>query len=213
LILAVIVGRYLQTCRKTILIINRVIPLRRFFTNPAVSQVILHDGWGALVTMGTLVLNISLNIFQETRSGKQVESLAKKARTMATVIRDGRLKSIDQDELVVGDILVAGRGDEILADGVLVESIDLSIDESAAGEHERIVTKDPGDQLKTGAYCARGWAVYRVEQIHIEKLESENQVIVAAPAYSTTSLQKLFNAFYIYYWPSRVSFISVSCRR
>lgn len=155
----------------------------------SISQVVLKDYLGALATLGTLLLNIAVNIFQEARSARKVAELAAKARPMAAVIRDGSLKSIDQDDVVVGDILVAGRGDEILADGLLVESTDLTIDESMLAGQAGIVTKETGELLLAGSSCASGWAVYRVERENIEKPEDVKPNSTTTKTQTKTPLQ------------------------
>ncbi len=155
----------------------------------AISQLLLRDPLGAAATIGTLILNIAINIFQETRSARQVGELANQARPLATVIRDGRLRSIDQDEVVVGDVLVAGRGDEFLADGLLLESANLTIDESGLEEQAVINTKKPGEPVCVGSYCTSGWAVYRVEKINIETPGNKKQIKATTPARSMTPLQ------------------------
>jgi magnesium-transporting ATPase (P-type) len=131
----------------------------------AISQVLLKDPLGALATIGTLVLSVFVNIFQETRAARRVEALADRARPMAAVIRDGRLQSIDQDELVMGDVMVAGKGDEILADGILLESANLKINESKVVAGGDPVEKKPGEELLAGSYCETGWVIYQVNAL------------------------------------------------
>ena len=157
----------------------------------AVSQIFLKDFWGAVGTLATLVLNIAINLFQEGRSARQVADLATKTRPMAAVIREGRLKSIDQDEVVVGDILVAGRGDEILADGVLVEAANLTTEESLLGEKSESITKLVGEPLQAGLYVAGGWAVYRVEHVPVEDPGSEKRISKTSAVQTLTPLQTI----------------------
>jgi magnesium-transporting ATPase (P-type) len=157
----------------------------------AISQIVLKDLLGAVATLATLALNIGVNLFQEGRAAKQVEELAGQTRPMATVIREGRLKSIDQDEVVVGDILVAGRGDEILADGTLVESANLTIDQSLLEGKDGVVKKSSGESLQAGMYCASGWAVYRVERLNFEAPGGEEQIGTASASQTLTPLQNI----------------------
>jgi len=134
----------------------------------AISQILLQDPLGALATFGAMVLSILMNIFQETRAAKQVETLAFQARPMASVIRDGRLQGIDQDELVVGDVLVAGKGDEILAEGVVLESKNLRIADPKLPLEGYSVIKTQDDNLVPGTYCESGWVIYQVSQLNIQ---------------------------------------------
>ena len=157
----------------------------------AVSQILLNDPLGAILTIGTLILNVSINIFQETRAAKQVGALANFTRPMAAVIRDGRLQSIDQDEIVVGDVLVAGRGDEILANGILLESANLKIKDTNNTKNETIGTLQAGARLTAGTYCEAGWVVYQVSRLNVQVPEDEDPAKMVASIRIKTPLQKI----------------------
>ena len=49
---------------------------------------------------------------------------------MVTVIRDGKVQEVSRKEIVVGDVVMLGTGDEVPADGVLLEAHSLQINES-----------------------------------------------------------------------------------
>lgn len=49
---------------------------------------------------------------------------------MVTVMRDGKVQEVSRKEIVVGDVVVLGTGDEVPADGFLLESHSLQINES-----------------------------------------------------------------------------------
>jgi hypothetical protein len=157
----------------------------------AISQVLLKDPLGALATIGTLILSVSVNIFQETRAARRVEALARRARPMAAVIRDGRLLSIDQDELVVGDVMVAGKGDEILADGILLESANLRINGPSSWQTSSSQPIKPGDALTAGTFCETGWAVYQAKRLNIPEPENKEPIKLVASIRDKTPLQKI----------------------
>ena len=50
---------------------------------------------------------------------------------LVTVIREGHHRQIAKKDVVVGDIVIIGTGDEIPADGELLESVLLNVDESS----------------------------------------------------------------------------------
>ena len=56
------------------------------------------------------------------------------------VRRDGKVVEIARKDIVVGDVVIIEVGDEIPADGTLIESTDLQIDESSL-TGEPIITK------------------------------------------------------------------------
>jgi magnesium-transporting ATPase (P-type) len=135
----------------------------------AISLLLLRDFWGAVGTLGALIFNISVNTFQETRAARKMQELTEKARPYATVIRAGRLRNLNLDDVVIDDVLVAGQGDEILADGMLLEGEELRIDETTLGPLGEVVSKQPGDLLRAGSFCISGWAVYRAQSIPIDE--------------------------------------------
>lgn len=47
------------------------------------------------------------------------------------VVRDGRMQLVERRDVVVGDVVVIETGDEVPADGRLIEATDLQIDESS----------------------------------------------------------------------------------
>ena len=49
---------------------------------------------------------------------------------MVTVLRDGKVQEVSRKEIVVGDVVILNTGDEVPADGVLLESQALQINES-----------------------------------------------------------------------------------
>lgn len=105
-----------------------------------------------------------ISIFQENRSKKALNAIKKLSAARARVIRNGITTEIDTAELVVGDILLAGEGETIPADAVLLESHDFSVDESLlTGESVAVFKKEDtnapqilyGTTVKTGQSIAR----------------------------------------------------------
>ena len=65
-------------------------------------QALLGDPLSALLTFGVFLLNVGLNAAQQLYATNRVEALLALTRPLATVIRDGRVKSADIDEIVTG---------------------------------------------------------------------------------------------------------------
>lgn len=156
----------------------------------AMTQILLQDIWGALGTLGTLLLNIIITAFHQLRSSKQVGELLSAIRPKANVIREGVLSSINQDDIVIGDVLIIGKGDEIFANGTILDSADLKVDTTPFEYFETIIKPLPGDRLTAGHFCEAGWAIYRVD--HISTMIDEVQLGSAATSISEirTPLQK-----------------------
>jgi Ca2+-transporting ATPase len=65
------------------------------------------------------------------------------------VMRDGRLQEIPRREIVVGDIVIVETGDEVPADGKLLEATDLQVDESSL-TGELLTNKEPHPLQRDG---------------------------------------------------------------
>ena len=81
-------------------------------------------------------------IVQEGNAEKALESLQDMNKQTATVIRDGKVTTVESEQLVVGDILVLESGDAISADARLIEASQLRVEESALTGESEAVEKD-----------------------------------------------------------------------
>lgn len=90
-----------------------------------------------------IALSVVITIITEGKSAKAFEALNKiNEDTLIKVIRNGEPQLITQKEIVVGDIIMVETGDKIVADGRLLTSNDLSVDESALTGESLPVKKD-----------------------------------------------------------------------
>jgi len=79
--------------------------------------------------------------------------------TLIKVVRNGNVSEIPKKEIVVGDIVLLGTGEEVPADGELLEAISLQIDESClTGEPIIDKTTNPEEFDKESTY-ASNWAM------------------------------------------------------
>ncbi|NEW82108.1 MAG: calcium-translocating P-type ATPase, PMCA-type [Mariniphaga sp.] len=79
--------------------------------------------------------------------------------TLIKVVRNGNVSEIPKKDIVVGDIVLLGTGEEVPADGELLEAISLQIDESClTGEPIIDKTTNPAEFDKESTY-ASNWAM------------------------------------------------------
>lgn len=84
----------------------------------------------ALMLLAFVFVSMGITIYQEHKTERVLETLRDLSSPRALVIRQGEQVRIPGREVVRGDLLVLEEGDRIAADGVLLESHDLLIDES-----------------------------------------------------------------------------------
>ncbi|HAY6820282.1 TPA: cation-translocating P-type ATPase, partial [Enterococcus faecium] len=100
------------------------------------------DLFEGLLIIAIVVINSVLAIVQEGNAEKALESLQDMNKQTATVIRDGKVTTVESEQLVVGDILVLESGDAISADARLIEASQLRVEESALTGESEAVEKD-----------------------------------------------------------------------
>ncbi|MGD9094110.1 MAG: HAD family hydrolase, partial [Anaerolineales bacterium] len=123
-------------------------------------QLLLGKPLDALLSIGVMFLNIGLNTAQELLAKRRLRDLEVATQPMVTVIRDGVAHSINPNEIVLGDALVAGPGDSIFVDGEVIGEGRLVVDESTLhGKRER-TTKIAGDPIYAGSFCLSGRAAF-----------------------------------------------------
>lgn len=95
---------------------------------------------GIFVAIG---LSVVITVVTEGKSAKAFEALNKiNEDTLVKVIRNGEAQYVTQGEIVVGDILLLETGDKIVADGRLIQTQELNVDESTLTGESEHVTKD-----------------------------------------------------------------------
>jgi P-type Mg2+ transporter len=126
---------------------NEPAPRRRFsalgqvahlFSNPLVIILLVasaisaslgqHVDASIIVTI--VVVSVSINFWQSYRSEQAAEALRASVTPTATARRDGQWQEIARRTVVPGDVLRLSAGDLVPADGRLIESRDLSVQQS-----------------------------------------------------------------------------------
>lgn len=111
----------------------------------------------ALMLLGFVFVVLGITFYQERKTERALEALRDLSSPRALVIRNGEKLRIPGREVVKGDILLLSEGDRIPADALLLDSVNLTIDESlltgesvpvrkAAGQTSEI-NKPGGDDL------------------------------------------------------------------
>ncbi len=95
-----------------------------------------------------VIVSVSITIVMEGSSERAFEVLSNMYRNIAVrVIREGKIKLISEQDLIVGDVVLLESGDKIIADGRIIESNDLTVDESALTGESIQVKKQASDAL------------------------------------------------------------------
>lgn len=121
--------------------------------------------WRDALFLGILVANAVIGIAQEVRAKRALDRLALLVAPTARVVRDGRRREIAVAELVAGDLVALGSGDQIVADGRLAGAEGLRVDESVVTGESRPVARGAGDELRSGAFVVEGSGTMVVDAV------------------------------------------------
>ena len=88
-----------------------------------------------------VIINGILGVYQENKSEKAIEALQTMTASTCKVIRNNKQITIKSEEVVVGDIVLLEAGDAVPADGRIIESASMKIEESALTGESVPVTK------------------------------------------------------------------------
>ncbi len=96
----------------------------------SVLYMILGDYREGSIMLCSISIIIFITFYQYQKTEKALDALRKLSSPNALVIRDGKQIKIPARDIVPDDIMVINEGDRIAADGVIIEIVSLSIDES-----------------------------------------------------------------------------------
>ncbi len=144
------------------LVITSVILFLLYFFITTGDKRLLYDTIG---TTFVISLNTFIAVYQEIRAKKALDKVSLLLKKEVKVIRDGKEAVIDQKDVVVDDIIVLERGDQVVVDGVVVESNKLEIDESLLTGESLPINKKNGDEVLSGSFCLSGNGFYKAEKV------------------------------------------------
>jgi magnesium-transporting ATPase (P-type) len=156
-------------------------------------QLLLGRPLDALISLGVMILNISVNIAQELIARRRMKDILESRRVKSTVIRDGRVRSIDPGEIVPGDAYVLGPGDQIFVDGKILADGTIIVDESFLKGGKTREVKHSGDWVFAGGLCISGHAVTEVEQVGADRLIISLLKELPQTKEGLTPLEKIIN--------------------
>lgn len=122
-----------------------------------------------------IMLSTGVAFYFERNANKQFEILNKvNDDILYKVIRDGKISQVLKKDIVVGDVIVLETGEEIPADGEILESVSLQVNESSlTGEPfvnkgldmEKNEDTYPSSYLCRGSSIIEGHCIYKVTKV------------------------------------------------
>src|SRR5262249_17402967 len=106
-----------------------------------------------------------LGLAQEVRAKRHLDRLTLLAETRVRVVRDGAASEVPAGAVVQGDTLLLGPGDPVVADGAVIRTSFLEVDEALLTGESDPVPRKPGEQLLSGSFCVAGEGAYRADRV------------------------------------------------
>lgn len=130
---------------------------------------ILSLGLWADAVFGLIaIVNTWIGIRQELKAKETLDRLAVLVAPRAEVIRDDEPFDLLADEIVPGDLIRLSPGDQLVADGRIVSSRGLTVDESMLTGESDPIGKSPGTEVLSGSFVISGSAFCEVTAVREE---------------------------------------------
>lgn len=167
----------------------------------------LGDVREGIILLSSVFVIIFISFYQHQKTERALESLKKLSSPRAMVIRDGIQVRIPGREVVPGDVLLLNEGDRIAADGILLNSNNLSVDESLLTGESVAVNKhteneeSSNSKVFSGTLVVQGNGVFEVTQTGIQtdfgKIGNALQNIPTEETRFQIEMKKLIRNFFI----------------
>ena len=144
------------------LVISSVILFLLYFYITSGDSRLLYDTIG---TTFVISLNTFIAVYQEIRAKRALDKVSLLLKKEVKVIRGGKEVIINQTDVVVDDIIIIERGDQVVVDGIVEDSNKLEIDESLLTGESLPINKKNGDEVLSGSFCLSGNGYYLAEKV------------------------------------------------
>ena len=148
----------------------------------------------ALAIGVVLLLNAGLGALQERRSEAALAKLELLAAPEAWVLRDGAFARLPSRELVRGDVVRVEAGERLPADGLVVESLGLLVDESIVTGESLHIEKVAEQRVLSGTLAVRGSARVQIDETGLSSTMGKLAVRIGGIETEPTPLERRLGA-------------------
>ncbi len=169
--------------------------------------VITTGSYRNMLFMGVVISNFLIGTIQELRAKKTVDSLSVLTAPTARVIRDGKEVVLPCRELVLGDVVLIGAGDQITADATVLSG-EARLNESLITGESDAVLKASGDKLFSGSFVISGEAAVVLTAVgaesYAERLTAEAKKLGTAKSVLKTTMMNIIKTVTVFIVPMGV---------
>ncbi|RGR16193.1 HAD family hydrolase [Bifidobacterium longum] len=131
----------------------------------AMVLVLITGSWRDAVFGFVIIINTGIGIVTELRAKRTLDKLSILVASEFLVHRDGRDVEVPHNEIVLDDLLWIRAGEQVPADGQIIQTWGLELDESMLTGESRTVCHKVGEQVYSGATAVSGMALVKVNAV------------------------------------------------
>ena len=131
----------------------------------AMALVLVTGSWKDAVFGFVIIINTGIGIVTELRAKRTLDRLSILVASEFLVHRDGRDVEVPHNEIVLDDLLWIRAGEQVPADGQIIQTWGLELDESMLTGESRTVRHQAGEQVYSGATAVSGMALVKVNAV------------------------------------------------
>lgn len=131
----------------------------------AMVLVLITGSWRDAVFGFVIIINTGIGIVTELRAKRTLDRLSILVASEFLVHRDGRDVEVPHNEIVLDDLLWIRAGEQVPADGQIIQTWGLEVDESMLTGESRTVRHKVGEQVYSGATAVSGMALVKVNAV------------------------------------------------
>lgn len=131
----------------------------------AMVMVLVTGSWRDAVFGFVIIINTGIGIFTELKAKRTLDKLSILVASDFLVRRDGKDVEVPHNEIVLGDLLWIRSGEQVPADGQIIQTWGLELDESMLTGESRTVRHKVGEQIYSGATAVSGMALVKVNAV------------------------------------------------
>lgn len=131
----------------------------------AMVLVLITGSWRDAVFGFVIIINTGIGIVTELRAKRTLDKLSILVASEFLVRRDGRDVEVPHNEIVLDDLLWIRAGEQVPADGQIIQTWGLELDESMLTGESRTVRHKVGEQVYSGATAVSGMALVKVNAV------------------------------------------------
>lgn len=153
------------------IIFENTFTLFNFINVVLATSIILVESYKNLLFLGVVICNTLISVVQELRAKKIVDKLSIISSSRAKVIRDGFLKQIHINDIVLDDVIIYELGNQVVVDSIIMDG-ECEVNESFITGEAKTIYKKKGDTILSGSFIVSGDVKAKVIHVGLDNYTS-----------------------------------------